>query len=57
MIIKDQSPDLVDTLPIISNLLATKIVEVVELNRIISVKSDQLEWVADAALKGALKWH
>lgn len=43
-----------DTLPIISNLLATKIVEVVELNRIISVKSDQLEWVADAALKAHL---
>ncbi|EFO65315.1 Coiled-coil protein [Giardia lamblia P15] len=43
-----------DTLPIVSNLLATKIVEVIELNRIISVKSDQLEWVADAALKAHL---
>lgn len=43
-----------DSLPIITNLLATKIVETVELNRIISTKNDQLEWVADAALKAHL---
>lgn len=51
---RPESRILPDSLPIISDLLATKIVEVIELNRIISAKSDQLEWVADAALKAHL---